>query len=370
MSLEGLRRCRELGLTRTQSGAFAYGLAVTRFNQGRFAESEELLAGVRDGGVTAARALTLRMHLDLYRWRPDAVRASVDEFRRVLPARGSSPVEHLPVHMILQQLAVYEGRLLDAGRMTRDLLSKAVGDGALASMVHGLYRSALAWYTSIAVRLAEEPGKEARGLAEEIRGLLADLPVVSVHSDAAAARLAAEAWLASDPKEALDLFEEALAELRSTSRVVVRAEYRLSAAHAALRAGERDRAVEHVDAAHRMAIQYGMALFERETRVLRARHGLPDPAGHAAAPAAPVRAALNSGNTAPPAAAQAPTMGLTRRELEVLAEVAKGWSNREIGEALFISAKTVSVHVTNLMGKLGVSNRTAAVARARELGLG
>ena len=41
-----------------------------------------------------------------------------------------------------------------------------------------------------------------------------------------------------------------------------------------------------------------------------------------------------------------------------------------MGEALFISAKTVSVHLTNLMGKLGVANRTAAVARARELGLG
>ncbi|MBR8742058.1 LuxR C-terminal-related transcriptional regulator [Nocardiopsis sp. MG754419] len=62
--------------------------------------------------------------------------------------------------------------------------------------------------------------------------------------------------------------------------------------------------------------------------------------------------------------------GLTPREVEVLAQVATGASNREVGEALFISAKTVSVHVTNLMAKLGVHNRTAAVARARELGLG
>ena len=50
-------------------------------------------------------------------------------------------------------------------------------------------------------------------------------------------------------------------------------------------------------------------------------------------------------------------------------EVARGSSNREVGEALFISGKTVSVHLSNAMGKLGVRNRTAAVARARELGL-
>ncbi|MEU3016887.1 LuxR C-terminal-related transcriptional regulator [Nocardiopsis sp. NPDC007018] len=55
--------------------------------------------------------------------------------------------------------------------------------------------------------------------------------------------------------------------------------------------------------------------------------------------------------------------------MEVLVEVARGASNREVGEALFISAKTVSVHLSNAMGKLGAANRTAAVARGRELGL-
>ena len=44
---------------------------------------------------------------------------------------------------------------------------------------------------------------------------------------------------------------------------------------------------------------------------------------------------------------------LTAREAEVLALVAQGLSNRQIGERLFISAKTVSVHVSNLLAKLG-----------------
>ena len=46
-----------------------------------------------------------------------------------------------------------------------------------------------------------------------------------------------------------------------------------------------------------------------------------------------------------------------------------GQSNREIGEALFIAEKTAGVHVSNVLGKLGVSRRTEAVAVAREHGL-
>lgn len=56
---------------------------------------------------------------------------------------------------------------------------------------------------------------------------------------------------------------------------------------------------------------------------------------------------------------------LTTREAEVLALVAQGRSNRQIGEQLFISPKTVSVHVSNILAKLGAAGRTEAVAVAR-----
>ena len=58
-------------------------------------------------------------------------------------------------------------------------------------------------------------------------------------------------------------------------------------------------------------------------------------------------------------------LDLTPRELEVLELVASGQSNREIGEALFIAEKTAGVHVSNVLGKLGVARRTEAVAVAR-----
>jgi DNA-binding CsgD family transcriptional regulator len=60
---------------------------------------------------------------------------------------------------------------------------------------------------------------------------------------------------------------------------------------------------------------------------------------------------------------------LTPREHEVLALVAEGRSNKEIAQQLFISAKTVSVHVSNILAKLGASGRTEAVAVARRQGV-
>jgi len=60
---------------------------------------------------------------------------------------------------------------------------------------------------------------------------------------------------------------------------------------------------------------------------------------------------------------------LTPREREILALVAAGRSNGEIGKQLFISAKTVSVHVSNVMAKLGAGSRTEATALARRAGL-
>ena len=61
--------------------------------------------------------------------------------------------------------------------------------------------------------------------------------------------------------------------------------------------------------------------------------------------------------------------GLTPREIEVLQLVAAGNSNGEIGSALFISTKTASVHVSNILAKLGVSGRGEAAALAYRLGL-
>jgi DNA-binding NarL/FixJ family response regulator len=58
---------------------------------------------------------------------------------------------------------------------------------------------------------------------------------------------------------------------------------------------------------------------------------------------------------------------LTRREREVLAQVAWGRTNREIATALFISERTAGVHVSRILAKLGAGNRAEAARIARDI---
>jgi DNA-binding CsgD family transcriptional regulator len=82
----------------------------------------------------------------------------------------------------------------------------------------------------------------------------------------------------------------------------------------------------------------------------------PEPALREAAPFAPDPAKIRD-------------LGLTAREREVLALIAEGLSNREIGERLFVSENTVKTHASRLFEKIGVERRVQAVQRGRELGL-
>ncbi|HEX5148596.1 MAG TPA: response regulator transcription factor, partial [Candidatus Limnocylindrales bacterium] len=71
----------------------------------------------------------------------------------------------------------------------------------------------------------------------------------------------------------------------------------------------------------------------------------------------------------PTAAAFVERRGLTPREVEILALIGSGWSNGEIASALYISRKTASVHVSNILGKLDVGDRVEAGALAQRAGL-
>jgi len=85
------------------------------------------------------------------------------------------------------------------------------------------------------------------------------------------------------------------------------------------------------------------------------------------------RVRLHAATEPSPATAEAApisaSLGLTAREAEVLALVAAGRTNRQIGQALFITPKTASVHVSRILAKLGVAGRGEAAAVAHRLGL-
>lgn len=70
-----------------------------------------------------------------------------------------------------------------------------------------------------------------------------------------------------------------------------------------------------------------------------------------------------------PNTARQQTLGITARELEILALIARGLSNREIATQLFVSENTVKTHCARAFDKLGAARRTQAVQRGKELGL-
>ena len=88
----------------------------------------------------------------------------------------------------------------------------------------------------------------------------------------------------------------------------------------------------------------------------------------ASAPIVDNSGAADAGTPTREAASPDP-FGLTAREREVLTLLAEGRTNRQIAEVLFISESTAGVHVSNILGKLGVASRTEAAAVAVRLGL-
>jgi DNA-binding NarL/FixJ family response regulator len=85
--------------------------------------------------------------------------------------------------------------------------------------------------------------------------------------------------------------------------------------------------------------------------------------------AAKVVAEFTRLSAAPTPAAQPLVEPLSERELEILQLIATGASNKEIAGGLFITEGTVKNHVTNILGKLGVRDRTQAALKAKELNL-
>ena len=183
--------------------------------------------------------------------------------------------------------------------------------------------------------------------------LLAAFPGISLSGHSSAAHGAG-----ADSAALLAAWDAAAAAWAALSEPYPLAQALMPAAETALACGDREGAAERLRRTARLAAGLGaqplgeqIAILARRARIVLA---LPDDTPEAPAP--------DSGS-------DAGDLGLTRRELEVLQLVASGRSNREIAAELFISPKTASVHVSNILGKLGTATRGEAAAKAHALGL-
>jgi DNA-binding CsgD family transcriptional regulator/tetratricopeptide (TPR) repeat protein len=142
------------------------------------------------------------------------------------------------------------------------------------------------------------------------------------------------------------------------------AEAWVHAGAAALRMNDRAAAIEALTQARRITTEVGMPVLDgRITALVRAAR-----LELAVLDEAPARSDATAAESKKRVRA-ADRWGLSERELEVLALVAAGRTNGEIGRELFIATKTASVHVTHILDKLGVSNRTEAALMAVHAGV-
>lgn len=160
------------------------------------------------------------------------------------------------------------------------------------------------------------------------------------------------ALLAGDAEDAAVQFSRALDLLRDVELPFDRAEIQLRAGVALAAVGERESGIERLTDAYRTARKLGA-----------------QPLARGAAAALDALGERVDRRLGKRAAAELARGGLTRRELEVLRLVAAGGTNREIARDLYLSPRTVDMHVRNTLSKLGARSRTDATRRAAELGI-
>ena len=175
------------------------------------------------------------------------------------------------------------------------------------------------------------------------------------HPDALAAlgcAIAETALLEGDAETAVEQTARAVELHRGIDMPFERAQIELRAGVALAASGEREAALERLSSAYRTA------------RRLGARPLATEAAREVAALGESIARRLGAR-----AAADADGAGLSRRELEVIRHVAVGRTNVEIAQELFLSRRTVDMHVRNILRKLACRSRVEATHRASELGL-
>ncbi len=228
----------------------------------------------------------------------------------------------------------------DARRLLIIGLRAEVQEAEMAREVSDRRRAAAA------TQRADELQDEVRRHVERVRGI-ATRPARTIEADllfgdALAARARGEVDL--------DVWEAAVAARRDLGRPFELGRTLLGLATVALRGRRRDDGAAALSEAHAIAIDLGAGPLRQNVEALARR----------------ARIGIEGVDTADDAAAQ---LGLTPREREVLALVADGRSNRQIGDALFMAESTAGVHVSNILGKLGVNRRSEAAAMAHRMGL-
>jgi DNA-binding CsgD family transcriptional regulator len=223
----------------------------------------------------------------------------------------------------------------DAGELTvaRSGLARALASGAAPAVRADMLATAV----SLALEDADPPA--ARVACAELQGIAATFSTQFLR--ALAAHASGEVALAGTGEGALAALRAAWSDWQQVGAPYHAALTRIALGRACRAAGDEEGAQLEFDAARRVLEELGaLPDLVRLERIAAATGD-------------------DTGNDA----------GLSPRESEVITLIAQGWSNRRIAEHLFLSERTVARHVSNILAKVGVDNRTGATAYAFRHGL-
>ncbi|GHG33818.1 MULTISPECIES: helix-turn-helix transcriptional regulator [Amycolatopsis] len=353
----GVARAEEAGLSWS-----VYGLELRarqlmlRYLMGDWPDESAGRAGRGVSNAVAARILAIWSLFVVARGRSDEAAKLLSGLRQHWTADMQIPLSAGGAGI---ELAYWHGDHADAVRQAEDLIGwlERIEPGLLAGIrVAALGVSAAAALAAAARLHGDQTAAEAAVAAGE--RLLAHGRMCAVVGQPRSGTLGPEgrAWLARLEAAATCLSGRgdarmwaAAAEAFGYGAVYEQAICRWHEAEALL-AADTD-AGASLEAAHEVAVRLGAIPLRDAVRDLAHR----------------ARVELDGVEPAPPA--RTVTDPLTDRERDVLERVALGRTNRQVGEELYISEKTVSVHLSRVMAKLGASRRAEAVAIAYDRGL-
>ncbi len=354
---QGVERMRGLGLARTAGVALLAHAANGLFRLGQWDQARQAVAeawALTPSGAGAVEVRLARVRLDLGRGDLDAAADDLDAVE-LLARSTAGPRHRIPLIVLRAGLEMWRGRPAAALEYVEEgLLVAEAGADDIWSVAPLVWHGTRAWAEMTRLGLPQ-PSAAQRGwlrehCAELEKRCAAAVPAIRSVVEAFTAMCAAETARAQDRpdpaawRRATELWERhqqpypaAYSRLRGAEAVLSRRSRSSAAAEDLLRAERTARALganplltEIVDLAKRARVSLD---------------GAAPPAERAATPAPEDALAT-----------------LTARELEVLTEVASGRTNREIARRLFISEKTVGVHVGRIFTKIGVHSRVQASA--------
>jgi DNA-binding CsgD family transcriptional regulator/tetratricopeptide (TPR) repeat protein len=351
----GIASAQEYGLTRGPGVLLASNLAEPLIALGRWDEAAEVIEHALDlSPAPWTRAVLSQLTADLALARGDLPGAAqaITASGRTLTKGGYRDQNNLPLARLQIELHLAQGHPEDALAVAGQALDRfALLDSPRYAWP--LLVAAAKACAAVGVDGAAPGGAggAARRLLDRLCGLAGPMdttgPLQEAHRLTFAAHTGTATTSGTDPGSAWEAAAQAWERLDQPYDL---ASALLHAAEAAMDRRARDEAAGRLARAAPLADRIGAGpLGERiGSLARRARLGLP---------------------SRPAAEQPAGIAGLTAREAEVLRLVAAGRSNRDIAAELFISAKTASVHVSNILAKLNATSRTEAAAIAHRAGL-